>query len=62
MFDQYLNKHVVVIQKDGFRKFGVFIASDYIFIYLKFKDGFPHGIAISEIKDIAEDTKQFEVS
>lgn len=63
VFEQYKNRRVVVTQKDGFRKFGMFLSSDKLFIYLKFNDSdIPVSIAISEIKSIAKDQKIHEVS
>ena len=63
VFEQYIDKRVVVTQKDGFRKFGIFLYSDELFIYLKFNNSdIPVSIAISEIKGVAEDQKADGVS
>jgi len=57
MVDTLINKQIVLIQTDGFRKFGVLISFDTIYACLKFADGDLHYIPQRLILEILPDPR-----
>lgn len=63
VYECWIGKCVVIILKNGFRKFGVLANEDDKNVYLKFyTDGMPRPISKDEIANIDFDKKHLEVS
>ena len=57
LFDEYVNKKIVIILRNGFRKFGTLLACDGEFVSLSFNDGSTQFIARREINELFLDKK-----
>jgi hypothetical protein len=55
MFEEFLNKRVVVIKKGGYKKFGTLKQTTFLGIFLEFIDGSIHFISNDSIEDLSED-------
>jgi len=54
-YDFFLNKNVKVIQKDGWKLYGVLTDFDEHFIFLRFKDNTIHAISKDSIDKLEVD-------
>ncbi len=53
MFEEFINRHVRILKRDGYTKYGTVLAVDSNFIKLCFDDGRVEFINFSEIGTIA---------